>query len=142
MIADSTLFATGPVPNPFASPMSRPDDSSDAQNASPNTGNPAKSSPEADVAVALAYAPGGDNAPRVIAKGGGAVAQSIIDIARANGIAIEKNADLATLLQAVDLDKEIPPEAFAAVAEILGYLYRANGKLADVAAAHAPEDPS
>ncbi|MDH3236484.1 MAG: EscU/YscU/HrcU family type III secretion system export apparatus switch protein [Alphaproteobacteria bacterium] len=122
--------------------MSRPDDSSEAQNASSNTGTTAKPDPEADVAVALAYQPGGDNAPRVIAKGGGAVAQSIIDIARANGIAIEKDADLATLLQAVDLDKEIPPEAFAAVAEILGYLYRANGKLAEVVAAQAPEEPS
>lgn len=141
MIADSTLSATGPVPNPFASPMSRPDDSSDPQNASPNTGKPAKTSPDADVAVALAYEPSGDNAPRVVAKGGGAVAQSIIEVARANGIAIEKNADLATLLQAVDLDKEIPSEAFAAVAEILGYLYRANGKLADVAASQAQEDP-
>ena len=120
--------------------MSRPDDSSHAQNASPNTADPAKSSPDSDVAVALAYEPRGDRAPRVIAKGGGAVAQSIIEVARANGIAIEKNADLATLLQAVDLDKEIPPEAFAAVAEILGYLYRANGKLADVTAAQAEED--
>ncbi|HUT50246.1 MAG TPA: EscU/YscU/HrcU family type III secretion system export apparatus switch protein [Alphaproteobacteria bacterium] len=122
--------------------MSRPDDSSDAQNTSPNTRNPAKARPDADVAVALAYNPRGDHAPRVIAKGGGPVAQSIIDIARANGIAIEKNADLATLLQAVDLDKEIPAEAFTAVAEILGYLYRANGKLAEVAAVRAEEDPS
>ena len=51
----------------------------------------AKTGPEADVAVALAYLPGNDDAPRVIAKGkGGAVAQSIIDIARANGVADRK----------------------------------------------------
>ena len=92
------------------------------------------------MAVALAYAPMADNAPRVVAKGSGTLAQSIIEIARANGVAIEQNADLATLLQAVDLDKEIPPEAFAAVAEILGYLYRANGKLAEVTAARDKEE--
>jgi flagellar biosynthesis protein len=122
--------------------MSRPDNRSDNAAATPPTkgGAGEKSSADADVAVALAYAPRADNAPRVVAKGGGAVAKSIIEIARANGIAIEQNADLATLLQAVDLDKEIPPEAFAAVAEILGYLYRANGKLADVQAARAEDE--
>lgn len=119
--------------------MSSSDDRSDDQRASPS-GDGDKPAAETDVAVALAYAPRSDNAPRVVAKGSGTVAQSIIDIARANGIAIEQNADLATLLQAVDLDKEIPPEAFAAVAEILSYLYRANGKLAEVAAARAEDD--
>ena len=122
--------------------MSRPDKQSDSAAAAPSAdgGDGQKSGAEPDVAVALAYSPNADNAPRVVAKGGGAIAQSIIEIARANGIAIEQNADLATLLQAVDLDKEIPPEAFAAVAEILGYLYRMNGKLADVKAARAEDD--
>jgi flagellar biosynthesis protein len=119
--------------------MSKPDDPSGSP-AAASSRDGAKSGADADVAVALAYAPRADNAPRVVAKGGGEIAKSIIDIARANGIAIEQNADLATLLQAVDLDKEIPPEAFAAVAEILGYLYRANGKLADVAAARAEDE--
>jgi len=122
--------------------MSRPDNRSDNAAATPPAKGGAGEMPgaDADVAVALSYAPHADNAPRVVAKGGGAVAKSIIEIARANGIAIEQNADLATLLQAVDLDKEIPPEAFAAVAEILGYLYRANGKLADVQAARAEDE--
>jgi len=120
--------------------MTRPDDPSDDQPAAPAPAARAQSGADTDVAVALAYQPRGDNAPRVVAKGSGGVALSIIEIARANGIAIERNADLATLLQAVDLDKEIPPEAFAAVAEILGYLYRANGKLAEVASARDRED--
>jgi flagellar biosynthesis protein len=121
--------------------MSRPDKRSD-EVGTPSTGSRDAPAPEKDVAVALAYEPKADNAPRVVAKGSGALAQSIIEIARANGVAIEQNADLATLLQAVDLDKEIPPEAFAAVAEILGYLYRANGKLAEVAAARNEEKTS
>lgn len=119
--------------------MSRPDNRSDSAPVSP-PGDPGKPGQETDVAVALAYAPMADNAPRVVAKGSGTVAQSIIEIARANGVAIEQNADLATLLQAVDLDREIPPEAFAAVAEILGYLYRANGKLGEVTAARDKDD--
>jgi len=101
--------------------MSSPDKRPDGTTA-PSKGDGGKARPEKDVAVALAYSPLADDAPRVVAKGGGAIAHSIIEIAKANGIAIEKNADLAALLQAVDLDKEIPPEAFAAVAEILSYL--------------------
>lgn len=120
--------------------MSSPDKRPDGTTA-PSKGDGGKAGPEKDLAVALAYSPLADNAPpRVVAKGGGAIAHSIIEIAKANGIAIEKNADLAALLQAVDLDKEIPPEAFAAVAEILSYLYRANGKLSEVAAASAKDE--
>lgn len=84
------------------------------------------------VAVALNYQPQADTAPRVVAKGQGELARRIVEIARENGIAIERDADLAALLAAVDLDQEIPAEAFAAVAEILGYLYRANGRLSEL----------
>lgn len=91
-------------------------------------GGPANSA-EGEVAVALVYKPGSDEAPRVVAKGEKELARRIIDIARENGIAIERDADLAQLLSAVDLDREIPAEAFAAVAEILGYLYRVNGRV-------------
>jgi len=82
-----------------------------------------------EVAVALSYQPGSDEAPRVVAKGEKELARRIIEIARENGIAVERDADLAALLSAVDLDREIPAEAFAAVAEILGYLYRVNGRV-------------
>lgn len=85
-----------------------------------------------EVAVALVYKPGGHDAPRVVAKGEKALARRIIEIARENGIAIERDADLAQLLSAVDLDREIPAEAFAAVAEILGYLYRVNGRVGEL----------
>ncbi len=80
-----------------------------------------------DQAVALDYDPREGSAPRVVAKGQGSLAEKIIEVARANGVAVRKDADLAALLSAVDLDQEIPIEAFAAVAEILSYVYRANG---------------
>ena len=99
------------------------------------TPEPGKAADQDDVAVALAYQPGDDEAPRVVAKGAGAIARRIVEIAREKGVAIERDADLAALLQAVELDREIPPAAFAAVAEILGYLYRANGRVGELTGA-------
>jgi flagellar biosynthesis protein len=84
------------------------------------------------VAVALDYDAPKDAAPRVVAKGRGEIAQRIIDLARQNGIAVRQDADLAELLAALELDQEIPVEAFTAVAEILSYIYRANGRLGEL----------
>lgn len=72
-----------------------------------------------------------DQAPRVIAGGRGTVAEQILEIAFANGIKVREDADLAELLSAIELDDEIPLEAFAAVAEILIYVYKANGNWPD-----------
>ncbi len=78
------------------------------------------------VAVALHY--DGDEAPpKVVASGRGAVAEQILALAFANGVRVREDANLAEILAAVDVDAEIPLEAFAAVAEILAYVYRANG---------------
>ncbi len=79
------------------------------------------------VAVALSYGPASGDAPKVVAGGRGAVAEQILQIAFANGVKVREDADLAELLSAIDIDTEIPVEAFAAVAEILIYVYRANG---------------
>lgn len=78
-------------------------------------------------AVAVAYRPVSLDAPRIKAKGQGHIAEQIIATAQAHGVPIRQDADLATLLSCVDLDAEIPVEAFVAVAEILSYLYRLNG---------------
>jgi len=80
-------------------------------------------------AVALSYEPEAADAPRVVAKGKGALAERILEVAFAAGIKVRQDADLVEILQAVDLDSEIPVEAFRAVAEILAYVYRANGQL-------------
>lgn len=81
-----------------------------------------------DYAVALGYEPEKDNAPKVLAKGQGHVAQKIIQIAIDEGIEIRKDADLLQILKAVDIDSEIPIEAFSAVAEIISYIYQQNSK--------------
>jgi len=78
-------------------------------------------------AVALSYDPNRADAPQIVAKGKGALADRILEIAFAAGIKVRQDADLVEILEAVDLDREIPIEAFQAVAEILAYVYRANG---------------
>lgn len=81
------------------------------------------------VAVALRYELGGTSLPLVTASGRGVMAEQILALAFANGVKVREDADLAELLSAIDLDCEIPPEALVAVAEILSYVYRANGRL-------------
>lgn len=78
------------------------------------------------VAVALKYSGAKDPAPKITAKGRGAVAQRIIEVAQANGVEVHEDADLVQLLATLDLDSFIPVEAFAAVAEILSYVYKKN----------------
>ena len=68
---------------------------------------------------------------RFVAGGRGSVAEQILQIAFAQGVKVREDADLAELLSAIDIDSEIPIEAFAAVAEILTYVYRANGNMPD-----------
>ena len=80
-------------------------------------------------AVALHHEGRDDSAPKVVASGKGSVAEQILEIAFANDIKVREDADLAELLSHVDIDSEIPLEAFAAVAEILAYVYRANGQM-------------
>ncbi len=85
-----------------------------------------------DYAVALGYDMEKHNAPKVLAKGQGHVAEKIIQIALDQGIEIRQDADLVQILKAVDIDSEIPIEAFSAVAEIISYIYQQNGKDAEI----------
>ena len=81
--------------------------------------------PEADrpSAVVLAYAdsPG---APRVVAQGRGLVAEEIIRRAGEAGIHVHQSRELVALLMQLDLDQEIPPSLYHAVAEVLAWLHR------------------
>lgn len=79
-----------------------------------------------EIAVALEHPKGAENLPRVVASGKGALARQILEIAFARDIKVREDADLAEALAAVDVDSEIPLAAFAAVAEILTYVYRSS----------------
>jgi flagellar biosynthesis protein len=72
------------------------------------------------LAVALHY--DNERAPRVVAKGKGAMAEKILQLAHDNGVPIEDNALLAETLATIDLDEEIPEELYAAVAEIISFV--------------------
>ena len=79
------------------------------------------------VAVALAKDIGAGTPPKVVASGRGRVAEQILEIAFANGVRVREDSGLAQLLSAIEVESDIPVEAFAVVAEILIYVYRANG---------------
>lgn len=93
--------------------------------------------PKAQVAVALQYDPDRADAPRVTASGKGKLAEQILNLAFANGVKVRTDPDLAQVLAAVEVDTVIPIEAFAAVAEILAYVYRANNQAVPVASEEA-----
>jgi len=76
------------------------------------------------VAVALTYGKNQGGAPKVVAKGRGMIAQAIIERARQNGVYVHESEDLVGLLMKVELDQEIPPQLYLAVAELLAWLYR------------------
>ena len=80
-------------------------------------------------AVAIKYNKTRDRAPRVVAKGKGTTAQKIIDVAHMNNVPLHKDQNLAQLLESLDLDTEIPPELYQAVAEVLVFIYRLNSKV-------------
>ena len=75
-------------------------------------------------AIALQYDNDKNNAPKVIAKGEGKTAQKIIQIAKENDVRLKKDEDLVELLSKVELDAEVPPQMYKAVAEIFSFLYK------------------
>lgn len=77
-------------------------------------------------AVALKYVPGQNEAPVVVAKGQGAVADLILQKAKENGVAVQEDAALVEVLSKLDLDQQIPPQLYQLVAEILSYVYQSD----------------
>lgn len=77
-------------------------------------------------AVALRYREDEAEAPRVLAKGQGSTAERIIAVARSHGIPLHEDQDLVRLLGILDLDAEIPPAMYRALAEVLAHVYRTN----------------
>lgn len=78
-------------------------------------------------AIALSYADK-SKAPVVVAKGYGVAAESIMREARAHGLYVHSSADLVKLLMQVDLDQQIPPQLYLAVAEIMAWIYGLEGR--------------
>ena len=94
--------------------------------------------PEADVvitnpthyAVALKYDGETMEAPKLVAKGADLVARKIRELAKEHDVPIVENPPLTrALYESVEIDREIPPEHYKAVAEVIGYVMRLKGRL-------------
>ena len=103
--------------------------------------------PKADVvitnpthfAIALQYDAGSMRAPRVVAKGQDLIAQQIKKIAAEHGVPMMENRPLAqALYKTCEIGQEIPADMFAAVAEVLAFVYRLRLRGASVSATPVP----
>ena len=81
-----------------------------------------------------------DGAPRVVAKGYGQLADTIVRTAEENGLYVHESRELVGLLMQVDLDAHIPPQLYVAVAELLAWLYRLESR--EIPADATPPDLS
>ncbi|MBI5451617.1 MAG: EscU/YscU/HrcU family type III secretion system export apparatus switch protein [Gammaproteobacteria bacterium] len=77
-------------------------------------------------AVALHY--DGSSAPRVTAKGQHAIAEKILEIARANNIPLYQDVELTGLLSRLELGDEIPENLYLAVARVIAFVYQLAGR--------------
>ena len=84
--------------------------------------------PKNATAVAITAGDTKDEAPRIIAAGRGKIAEQILQLAFESGIKVREDKELAEMLTKIELDSPIPSEAFLAVAEVLSYVYKANGE--------------
>jgi flagellar biosynthesis protein len=88
--------------------------------------------PDRRRAVALRYLHAEDSAPRILAKGQGEIAERIIAVAAHHGVPMHEDRDLVQLLGVLDLDVEVPPNLYRALAEVLAHIYRTNARLREL----------
>ncbi|TCL40206.1 flagellar biosynthesis protein [Anaerospora hongkongensis] len=88
-----------------------------------------KNIPKPKQAVAVRYREDKDTAPRIVAKGTGFTAEQIINTAVQHSVPLYQNSTMAGMLMAVELDREIPPELYKVVAEVLAYIFRIDQRL-------------
>ena len=79
-------------------------------------------------AVVLRYEPKKDQAPKLVGKGRGHLAEKIIELARHHNIPIRQDKNLIQILSRLDLNQEIPDNVYKAVAEILAFVYRLTSR--------------
>ncbi|HWK51091.1 MAG TPA: EscU/YscU/HrcU family type III secretion system export apparatus switch protein [Steroidobacter sp.] len=96
--------------------------------------------PRAPIAVALHYNINGSGAPRVVAKGGGEIAEKIIETAREHNVPLQEDAALAGALSKLDIGREIPKELYVAVAHVLAFAWSIAGKSPPQAGSPRPEE--
>ncbi|MCG8540999.1 MAG: EscU/YscU/HrcU family type III secretion system export apparatus switch protein [Clostridia bacterium] len=80
------------------------------------------------IANALKYRPGDDDAPKVVAKGKGFIAEKIKELAKENGIPVYKDEKLSRQLYNLSIGEEIPTELYTVVAEVLLFISKLDNK--------------
>lgn len=84
-------------------------------------------------AVALAYSGESTDAPRVVAKGYGNLADRIIELADQEGVFVHESPELVALLMQVDLDARIPESLYQVIAELLVWIGQIDRSIASAA---------
>lgn len=80
-------------------------------------------------AVALRYDAQTGDAPKVVAKGERLVASRIVELAREHGVHVHEDPALVSMLAKLELNEEIPEALYAAVAEVLAFVYRLDKRM-------------
>ncbi|WCK52919.1 EscU/YscU/HrcU family type III secretion system export apparatus switch protein [Aneurinibacillus sp. Ricciae_BoGa-3] len=82
-------------------------------------------------AVAIRYNPEEAEAPYVVAKGKGIIAENILAQAQQNNVPVQEDPSLVQLLGQLELNQQIPGELYQVVAEILAFVYRTDRRAID-----------
>lgn len=80
----------------------------------------------AKTAVGLGY--NGQQAPSVVAKGFDALAEEIINLAKASGVLVHEDPELANTLAKLDVGEEIPKDLYIIIAELIAFAYLLDGR--------------
>ena len=88
--------------------------------------NPSDKKANRKKAVALRYDAKKEESPKIVAKGAGTLAEKLLELAKKHNITIHEDSDLVNILSKLELNEEIPPSTYVAVAEILAFIYRTN----------------
>lgn len=110
-----------PTIRPPADPNSRR-----AANLRRRDGAPADGSPPDIEVAALRYDTSEDDAPKLVARGRGHTAQRILDLAREHDLPVTKDPTLISILGALDVGAEIPPDLYGVIAEVLAWAYHVD----------------
>ncbi|GAA0855899.1 EscU/YscU/HrcU family type III secretion system export apparatus switch protein [Aliiglaciecola litoralis] len=79
-------------------------------------------------AVGIKYQDGSKNAPKVVAKGFGDLAEEIIKLAEQSGVLVHEDPYLSEFLARLDLGQEIPEQLYHVIAELIAFSYVLQGK--------------
>lgn len=77
-------------------------------------------------AVALSYNKSRQDAPRVLAKGKGLIAEGILERANEHNIPVHEDGSLVELLGKLNINEQIPEDLYQAVAEVFAFIYKAD----------------